>query len=136
MKVNIWKAGLVLAIVVAAGAQVANKYGTPKSILHVVTVLWTAESTPEQQQAALDGVKKMASEIPGIKNVWIRKVAVQGRGPQGKDGKPGRPYSTVFAIEFEDQAAFDRYGDHPAHRAREKIYLPIREQSTTHQVSN
>ena len=137
MKLRNWMTGLVLVIALCAGTlAAANKYGQPKSVLHVVTVLWNADSTPEQQQAAIDGIKTMAAEIPGIKNVWIRKVAVQGRGPAGKDGKPGRPYSTVFAIEFEDQAAFERYGDHPAHRAWEKIYLPIREQSTTHQVSN
>ncbi|MGH9658208.1 MAG: Dabb family protein [Bryobacteraceae bacterium] len=125
---------MILAGAAALGA--ANKYGTPKSILHIVTVLWTADSTEAQRSAATDGVKKMAGEIPGIKNVWTRKIRVQGRGPESKDGKPGRAYDTLFVIEFEDQAAADRYVDHPAHKAWEEIYLPIREQSTSHQVSN
>jgi hypothetical protein len=77
----------------------------------------------------------MAAEIPGIKNVWIKATKVQGRGP-ARDGKPGRPYQAAFVIEFEDQAAADRYVDHPAHRAWEQIYLPIREQSTSHQITN
>ncbi|MFN0168989.1 MAG: Dabb family protein [Bryobacteraceae bacterium] len=118
-----------------SGAQAANKYGTPKSIVHVVTILWTEDSTAEQQQAALDGVKKMAAEIPGIKNVWIKATKVQGRGP-ATGGKPGRAYQAAFVIEFEDQAALDRYADHPAHRDWEKIYLPIRVQSTSHQITN
>ena len=46
-------------------ATAANQYGTPKSIVHVVTILWKADSTPEQQQAAIDGVKKMAADLNG-----------------------------------------------------------------------
>ncbi len=111
----------VLALGVAAGQ---NKFGQPKSILHIITVQWKADSTPEQRQAALDGVKTMASQIPGITNVWLKKIKVQG----GKDN--------VIVMEFKDQAAFDAYTDHPAHKKWEEIYLPIREQSLTHDVTN
>jgi hypothetical protein len=116
------------AVVFGAGVLVGqgqNKYGTPSSILHVVTVQWKADSTAEQQTAAIDGVKTMAGAIPGIKNIWIKKLKVQPA-----------TYSTVFAIEFENKAAFDRYTDAPAHKAWEKIYLPIHEVSTTHDVTN
>src|SRR6266571_6607016 len=97
-----------LAIQAAAAAALvlvalaANRFSAPRSIVHVVTILWKEDSTPEQRQDALDGVKKMAAEIPGIKNVWIKGIKVQGRGP-GKDGKPGRSYDAAFAIEFADQ---------------------------------
>jgi len=126
----------LLTLGLTTGALLAaNKFGAPKSIVHVVTILWKEDSTPQQQQAALEGVKKMAGEIPGIKNVWIKSTKVQGRGP-GKDGKPGRPYDTAFVIEFADQAAADRYVDHPAHVEWNKTYLPIREESTSHQITN
>jgi Stress responsive A/B Barrel Domain len=126
------------ALILTVGASslaAQNKFGQPKSILHVVTVLWTEDSTEDQRTAAIDGVKKMAAEVPGITNIWTKKLKVQGRGP-AKDGKPGRAYDTLFVIEFKDQAAADAYADHPAHRAWEKVYLPIREQSTSHQVTN
>jgi hypothetical protein len=123
-------AGLVL---LALGA---NRFAAPHSVIHVVTILWKEDSTPEQQQAAIDGVRKMAAEIPGIKNVWTKAIKVQGRGTPGKDGKPGRAYDTAFVIEFADQAAADRYVDHPAHLEWNKTYLPIREESTTHQITN
>ena len=113
-----------------------NKAGAPKSIVHVVTVLWKEDSTPAQREAAIEGVRKMAGAIPGIRNVWVKPLKVQGYGPAGKDGKPGRAYDTAFVIEFADQAAADRYVDHPAHLAWEKIYLPIRDQSTSHQITN
>jgi len=117
-------------------AFAANKFSAPRSIIHVVTILWKEDSTPDQQQAALEGVKKMAAEIPGIKNVWIKALKVQGRGRPGKDGKPGRPYDAAFVIEFADQAAADRYIDHPAHLEWNKTYLAIREESTSHQITN
>jgi hypothetical protein len=124
---------IAAALIIGFGADV--QAAAPKSIIHVVTILWKADSTPEQQQAALDGVKKMAAEIPGIRNVWIKATKVQGRGP-AKDGKPGRPYQSAFAIEFENEAAAERYIEHPAHREWEKLYLPVREQSTSHQITN
>jgi Stress responsive A/B Barrel Domain len=110
----------VLALGVVAGQ---NKFGQPKSILHIITVQWKADSTPEQRQAALDGVKTMASQIPGVTNVWLKTIKVQGK-------------DAVIVMEFKDQAAFDAYTDHPAHKKWEEIYLPIREQSLTHDITN
>ncbi|MEX2261944.1 MAG: Dabb family protein [Bryobacteraceae bacterium] len=107
------------------GAGLLLAAGNPASIVHVVTIRWKADSTPEARKAALEGVKKMGAEIPGIKNVWIKATKVQGEG-----------YTDAFVIEFEDKAAADRYVDHPAHRAWEKTYLPIRDQSTSHQITN
>ncbi len=123
----------ITAALLALGA--ANRFGAPHSVIHVVTILWKEDSTPEQQQAALDGVKKMAAEIPGIKNIWMKPLKVQGRAPS-KDGKPGRQYDSAFVIEFADQTAADHYIDHPAHLEWNKIYLPIRQESTSHQITN
>ena len=133
MKKFAMQAAVAAALVLVALG--ANKYNAPHSIVHVVTILWKEDSTPEQQQASLEGVKKMAAEIPGIKNVWIKPIKVQG-SKAGKDGKPGRPYDSAFVIEFADQAAADRYVDHPAHLEWNKGYLAIREESTSHQITN
>ena len=103
----------------------ANKYGKPKSVIHVVTIKWAADATPEQREAAIQGVEKMADGIPGIKNIWLKPLRVQPRD-----------YTAAFAIEFEDQAAADRYAKHPVHEAWNKIYLPAREESRSQQVTN
>ena len=134
MKRLMMQATVAAALVLVATG--ANRYNAPRSIVHVVTILWKENSTPEQQQASLEGVKKMAAEIPGIKNVWIKPIKVQGSAREGKDGKPGRPYESAFVIEFADQAAADRYVDHPAHIEWNKTYLAIREESTSHQITN
>jgi Stress responsive A/B Barrel Domain len=113
-----------IATVFALGVVAAqNKFGQPKSILHVITVQWNADSTAEQRQAAINGVKTMASQIPGITNVWLKTIKVQGK-------------DAVIVMEFKDQAAFDAYTAHPAHKKWEEIYLPIRAQSLTHDITN
>jgi len=113
-----------MATVLALGVVASqNKFGQPKSILHIITVQWKADSTPEQRQAAIDGVKTMASQIPGITNVWLKTIKSQGK-------------DNVIVMEFKDQAAFDAYTEHPAHKKWEEIYLPIREQSLTHDATN
>jgi hypothetical protein len=102
-----------------------NTFHQPSSTIHVVTVQWTDDSTPAQQQAAIDGVKTMAGEIPGIKNIWIKSTRVQPR-----------EYNAAFAIEFENKAAADAYAEHPAHKAWEKIYQPIHKESRSQQITN
>jgi ABC-type glycerol-3-phosphate transport system substrate-binding protein len=112
--------------VLAAGLLLgANSFNTPSTILHVVVVKWKADATPQQEQAAIDGIRKMAAEVPGVKNVWVKKVKVQPAD-----------YNTVFAIEFENKAAFDAYTNSPAHKAWEKSYLPYREESNTQDITN
>ena len=117
---------LVLAVVFVVGVAVGqNKYGTPKTIIHLSAIKWKADASEADRQKALDGVKTMAGQIPGIKNVWVKTIRVQ---PQG--------YHAVFAVEFEDQAAADRYRDHPAHAEWEKFYLSIRDESRSFQATN
>ncbi|HEY9434087.1 MAG TPA: Dabb family protein [Blastocatellia bacterium] len=116
----------VIATVFSLGVAVGqNKFGQPKSILHIITVQWNADSTAEQRQAAINGVKTMASQIPGITNVWLNTLKVQGKDP-----------GAVIVMEFKDKAAFDAYTAHPAHKKWEEIYLPIRELSHTHDITN
>jgi ABC-type glycerol-3-phosphate transport system substrate-binding protein len=123
------KMGLVLTFafgLFSAGVLTGkNSFHQPSSVIHVVTVQWTPESTPEQQQAALDGVKTMAAEIPGIKNIWVKSTRVQPR-----------EFNTAFAIEFESKEAAEAYAKHPAHDAWMKIYQPVHKESRSLQITN
>ncbi len=122
----------------AALLAAANRYGKPKTIVHVVTLYYRDGTTEEQKQAVLEGVEKMAAEIPGIRNIWLKPVKVQGtRAERQPDGSfRMRPMTDAFVIEFESEAAMKVYEDHPAHRAWEKIYLPLRGYSYTHDITN
>ncbi len=116
----------ILAAVFAAGVAVGQeKFGQPKTVLHVVALKWKPEATDEQKAAAIDGLKTMAGTVPGIKNIWIKPDRVQPR-----------EYSFAFAIEFESREAADAYAEHPAHEEWYKIYLPLRAESRSLQITN
>lgn len=119
----------LLAVAILVGgyvaAQAKNQFGTPSTILHISLIQWK-EGTPDaEKKKALEGVKKMAAEIPGIKNVWIKAIRMQPRG-----------FTDAFVIEFADMAAHDRYVEHPARKAWREHFLSIREDSISPQVSN
>lgn len=106
----------------SAGALVgANGIEKPKSVIHVVTVDWNADATPQQIQAALDGVANM--KYPGLKRVWLRSIKSQTK-------------AAAFAMEFESEKALADYADSAAQKEWYKLYLPIRKQSITSDITN
>ena len=118
-------AGLVLF---GAGLLIGQKtFGTPQTVLHVVTVRWKKDSTPEQQQAVLDGIKTMAAANPSIKNVWLKTLKVQSAS---------NDYNAAFVIEFSSPKALEDYVQDPAHVAWKKLYDPTHDTSTTHDITN
>ncbi|MBK5295012.1 MAG: Dabb family protein [Acidobacteriia bacterium] len=120
-------AALVLGatLVFSAGVMAANKFGKPKSVIHVVTVKWKEGTTPEQIKAAITGVETVAANYVGIKNVWTRAIKVQGQG-----------YTHAFVMEFESEDALTKYTGSDAQKEWYKVYLAIRGESTTHDITN
>ncbi|MDO8538854.1 MAG: Dabb family protein [Opitutaceae bacterium] len=102
----------------------------PKSIIHVVTVAWKPGTTPEQIQAALDAVKAMPAQYKGLNRVWTKTVKIQNQ--KGAETK----VTHAIAMEFANEEVFKAYTDSPAQLEWYKIYQPIRQTSTTHDISN
>jgi hypothetical protein len=98
---------------------------TPSSVIHVVTVKWKDGTTDDQIAKAVDGVKDMAKSYPGITRVWLKTLKVQGKG-----------YKSVIAMEFASQDALKKYAGSDAQKKWYDLYMPIREESTTHDVTN
>jgi hypothetical protein len=142
LKISPVKALLAAASLLAVGAclgAAVNRYSKPKSVVHVVTLYYKDGTTEDQKKAVLDGVEKMAAEIPGIRNLWLKSVKVQGvRVEKQPDGSSkNRMFTDAFVIEFDSEAAFKAYEDHAAHRAwSDKTYLPLRGYSYTHDITN
>jgi uncharacterized protein (DUF1330 family) len=111
-----------LAAVFSAGTLLAA--GKPKTVIHVVTVKWKEGTTPEQIRAALEGVEKMGEKFPGIKNVWLRTIKAQGA------------MTHAIVMEFESEQALKEYAGSAAQKEWYKVYIPIREQSITFDVTN
>ncbi len=116
---------LLLGAVLSLGALSATAADSaPKSVMHVVTVSWKAGTTPEQIQAALDGAKALPAAYPGITRVWTKTIKAQGERTH------------VIAMEFKDEQALKDYAKSPAQTEWYKLYTPIRERSTTFDVTN
>lgn len=118
-------AGSLVGARQAARAAAVNKFGTPKTIIHVSLIKWKEGVSDEEKQKALDGVKEMAAQIPGIKNVWTKGTRMQPRD-----------FHAAFVIEFENRAAADHYAESPIHEAWSKKFVAIREASLSPQISN
>ena len=119
-------AGLV-ALGVFAGGYVAgqNRFGQPKTIIHVVEIKWQPGVSDADQRRVLEGVKEVAARVPGVKNVWLKADRLEPRN-----------FNTAFAIEFTDRAAADAYAESPLHEAWDKLYVPLRYSSISIQVTN
>lgn len=116
---------LIAAVLVSFGASSALAADTaPKTLIHVVTVKWKADATKEQIQAAVDGVKKLPAAFDGITRVWTNPVKKQG------------PWSHVIVMEFKDEAALKKYAGSDAQKEWYKVYMPVREESNTHDITN
>jgi stress responsive alpha/beta barrel protein len=123
------RAALVTALlslgVAGTWLRAQNTFGTPKTIIHVSVIQWKEGVPDADKQRVLEGVKDMAAKIPGIKNVWTKALRVQ---PQ--------EYHDAFVIEFENQAAADRYAKDPVHAAWTEAFAKIREASLSPQITN
>jgi len=119
-------ASLVALSLFAAGYVAGqNKFGQPKSVLHVVELQWRPGVPDMQKQAAIDGIKDMAAKMPGVKNIWIQADRLQPRD-----------FNAGFAIEFRNRDAADAYAESALHAAWEKEYVPIRSASISLQLTN
>ncbi|HEY0701782.1 MAG TPA: Dabb family protein [Candidatus Acidoferrales bacterium] len=120
-------AGTFFALALFASGYLAgqNRFGQPKTILHVVELKWNPAATDADKQKALEGIKDMAAKVPGIKNIWIKGERMQPRD-----------FNAAYAIEFRDRDAADAYAESKVHAAWELQYVPLREASISIQVTN
>ena len=116
---------LVLMLFSSGYLEGQNKFGQPKTVLHLTIIKWNPSATDADKQKALEGVKEMAAKIPGIKNVWIKGDRIQPRD-----------FNAAFAIEFTDRDAADAYAESPIHKAWSDQYLLLRAASLSEQITN
>lgn len=117
--------GVAVGSLPSSNAAVANKFGQPKTVLHVVVYKFKDTASENDKQHALDGIKDLARKIPGVKNIWLKT-----QRNQLKD------FSGVYAIEFLRPEAAADYAESPAHEAWSKEWQNLRENSLSFQISN
>lgn len=102
-----------------------NRFGQPKTVLHIVIYKFRDATSEYDREQALNGIRDLAKKIPGIKNVWLKT-----QRNQIKD------FSGVYAIEFTSPDAAADYAESPAHEAWSKQWQNLRENSLSFQVTN
>jgi hypothetical protein len=118
-------AGLTAGQLHARSAGVANRFGQPKTVLHVVIYKFRDNVSNNDREIAINGIKGMAAKIPGIKNIWLKTERNQIK-----------EFSGVYAIEFASPDAAADYAESPVHDAWSKAWQAERENSLSFQISN
>ncbi|MGB2589140.1 MAG: Dabb family protein [Candidatus Acidiferrum sp.] len=117
--------GMAAGSLHARSAAAQNRFGQPKTVLHVVIYKFKDTTSNYDRENAINGIKEMAAKIPGIKNVWLKTER-----NQIKD------FSGVYAIEFTSAEAAADYSESPLHEAWSKKWQELRENSLSFQISN
>jgi len=99
---------------------------TPKSVIHVITIQWKSTATPAQIEKAIKGAEALPSAYPGITHVWTK--AIKKQLPDG--------YTHVIVMEFASEDALTKYADSAAQKKWYEVYMPIREESRTSDITN
>ena len=118
-------AGIAVGSLRATNVSAQNRFGQPKTVLHVVVYKFKDATSENDRQQALDGIKDLARKIPGVKNLWLKTNRNQIRD-----------FSGVYAIEFANAEAAADYAESPAHEAWAKQWEALRENSLSFQVTN
>jgi hypothetical protein len=120
--------GAVLAVgalFFAGYATGQNHFGQPKTVLAISLIKFSPGVSDADAQRVIDGIPKMAAQIPGIKNIWLKPARMEPRD-----------FDAAFVIEFVDRAAADRYAESPIHEAWSKQLQQIRFGSISPQITN
>ena len=109
----------------ARSVAAQNRFGQPKTVVHIVVYKWKNTTSQNDKDLALAGIKSMAGKIPGIKNIWLKTERNQIRDFDG-----------LYAIEFASAEAAADYAESPLHETWRKRWEELRDNSLSFQVSN
>jgi hypothetical protein len=116
---------MIGAALMTAAALVAAD-SAPKTVIHVITVKWKAGTESAKIDKVLQEVAAMPSQDSGILHVWTRPIKKQV--PEG--------YDHLIVMEFASEDALKHYVDSPAQKKFYEVYMPIREESRTSDITN
>jgi Stress responsive A/B Barrel Domain len=118
-------AAIIFSTGYVAGQTTPNHFGQPKTILAISLIKFRPGTSDAQQDEIIAGLKKMAAQIPGIKNVWTKPARMEPTN-----------FDTGFVIEFINRDAADAYAESPIHDAWSRRLQQIRETSLSPQITN
>jgi Stress responsive A/B Barrel Domain len=125
MGIGLFLAGSGAGRALTQKVSAVNRFGQPKTVIHVVAYKFRDATSQNDQEQAINGIREMAGKIPGIKNIWLKTERNQLRD-----------WSGVYVIEFASPEAAADYAESPLHETWRKKWEALRETSVSFQVSN
>jgi len=125
MGTGFFLAGCVAGSALTQKVSAVNRFGQPKTVIHVVAYKFRDATSQNDQEQAINGIRDMAGKIPGIKNIWLKTERNQLRD-----------WSGVYVIEFASPDAAADYAESPLHETWRKKWELLRENSVSFQISN
>ncbi len=125
MGIGLFLAGSVAGSAVTQKVSAVNRFGQPKTVIHVVAYKFRNTTSQNDQEQAINGIRDMAAKIPGIKNIWLKTERNQLQD-----------WSGVYVIEFTSAEAAADYAESPLHDTWRKKWEQLRENSMSFQISN
>jgi len=116
--------GVCAAAMLATGLFAADT--SPKTVIHVISIQWKANTTAAQIDKAIQAAEALPAQYPGITRVWTK--AIKKQLPEG--------YSNVIVMEFASEDALKKYAGSDAQKKWYEVYMPIREESRTSDITN
>jgi hypothetical protein len=117
---------IVLVLLNFCLASAAAWAQAPTTVIHIIQVKWKVEATPEQVKAAVDAVQLLPIKYPGIKRVWTKNLKYQGQ----------EGFKQAIVLEFESPDSLRKYEGSAAQKWWYELYMPVREDSRTDDITN
>lgn len=114
---------VALAIATALAPATSSLAGPAEEsgkLTHIGLVWLKRPGNDADRQRLVDALHRFALEIPEVRSVSFGKP--HGTSSQLVDSS----FDLCFTLQFDDQAAMDRYAQHPVHqKAAEEDFLPL-----------
>jgi hypothetical protein len=114
---------IVLYLFLGVAAALAQP---PSTVIHIINVKWKVDATPEQIKAVVDAVQQLPAKYPGLKRVWTKNLKYQGQ----------ENFKQAIVMEFESQDALKKYENSAAQKWWYGLYLPVKDDSRTDDITN
>jgi hypothetical protein len=89
-------------------------------LTHIGLVWLKNPGNAAERQRLIDALHRFAREIPEVRSLSV------GQPHPSTSQLVDSTFDVCFTMQFDDQAALDRYGKHPVHqKAAEEAFLPL-----------
>lgn len=112
---------LALAMVpLIPGCGTTRPSPTPGKLHHIGLVWLKEPGNMEHRRKIISAAHSFASEIPEVRSLSV------GQSPPSTSPYVDDSFDICLIMEFDNQAAMDRYAKHPVHqKAAEQVFLPL-----------